>query len=47
METDAQVQVAAQAVANNVDVCHGAPDAKDMGYVESVVDSDSPLMITL
>ena len=32
METDAQVQVVAQAVANNANVCHGALDSKDMGY---------------
>ena len=37
-ELDAQVQVVAQAVAKNADVCHEALDAKDMGYVDSGFD---------
>ena len=39
METDAQLQVVPQAVAKNADV-HDALDAKDMGFVESGVDSE-------
>lgn len=39
-ELDAQVQVVAQAVASNADLCHDALDAMDMGDVESGVDSD-------
>jgi len=39
-ELDAQVQVVAQAVASNADLCHDALDAMDMGEVESGVDSD-------
>ena len=34
------VQVVAQAVASNADLCHDALDAMDMGDVESGVDSD-------
>lgn len=40
METNAQLQVVPLAVAKNADVCHDALDAKDMGFVESGVDSD-------
>lgn len=39
-ELDANVQVGAQAVASNTDLCHDALDAMDMGDVESGVDSD-------
>ena len=39
-ELDLQVQVAAQAVASNADLCHNALDAMDMGDVESGVHSD-------
>lgn len=39
-ELDANVQVVAQAVASNTDLCHDALDAMDMGDVESGVDSD-------
>ena len=39
-ELDAQVQVVAQAVARNADLCHDALDAMDMADVESGVDSD-------
>lgn len=37
---DAQVQVVAQAVASNADLCHDTLDVMDMGDVESGVDSD-------
>ena len=39
-ELDHHVQVAAQPVASEADVCHDALDAMDMGDVESGVDSD-------
>ena len=38
-ELDVQVQVVAQAVASNPDLCHNALDAMDMENVESGVDS--------
>ena len=39
-ELDAHVQVVAQAVPSNADLCHDALAAMDMGDVESGVDSD-------
>ena len=39
-ELDRHVQVAAQPVASEADLCHDALDAMDMGDVESGVDSD-------
>ena len=39
-ELDVQVQVVAEAVASNADLCHNTLDAMDMGDVESGVDSD-------
>ena len=39
-ELDLHVQVAAQPVASEADLCHDALDAMDMGDVESGVDSD-------
>lgn len=39
-ELDHHVQVAAQPVASEADLCHDALDAMDMGDVESGVDSD-------
>ncbi|CAH3146205.1 unnamed protein product, partial [Porites lobata] len=39
-ELDAQVQVVAQAVASNADLCHDTLDAMDMGDVEFGIDSD-------
>ena len=39
-ELDCHVQVAAQPVASEADLCHDALDAMDMEDVESGVDSD-------
>ena len=39
-ELDHHVQIAAQSVASEADLCHDALDAMDMGDVESGVDSD-------
>ena len=39
-ELDSQVQVVAEAVASNADLCHDALDAMDMKDVESGGDSD-------
>ena len=39
-ELDAQVQVVAQAVASNADLCHDTLDAMDMEDVEFGIDSD-------
>ena len=44
-ELEAQVQVVAQAVASNADLCHDTLDAMDMGDVESGIDSDFELSL--
>ena len=44
-ELDAQVQVVAQAVASNADLCHDTLDAMDMGDVEFGIDSDFGLSL--
>ena len=44
-ELDAQVQVVAQAVASNADLCHDTLDAMDMEDVEFGIDSDFELSL--
>ena len=39
-ELDRHLQVAAQPVASDADLCHDALDDMDMGDVESGIDSD-------